>query len=42
MIVRIDINHEENRTVIEKEKATNVLVVENVFLKRKSHMRDIY
>jgi len=42
MIVRININHKENKTVIEKEKATNIFVVENIFFKRKSHMRETY
>jgi len=42
VIIRININHKENWTIIEKEKATNIFVVENIFFRRKSHIEEAY
>ena len=42
MIVKININHEENKTTIEKRKVTNVFIIENIFSKRKSHIEETY
>jgi len=42
IIIRININHEENRTIIEKKEAKNVFVVKNIFSRRKSHIEEAY
>jgi len=31
IIVRININHEKDRTVVKERKATNVFMIENIF-----------
>jgi len=40
IVIRVNINHEEDRTVIEKEEITNVFVIKNVFSERKFHIRE--
>ena len=42
MIIRINIDHEENITVIEEKKATNVFIIKNVFSQRRTHMKETY
>jgi len=42
MIIRVDIDHEENITIVKKEKTTNVPVIKNVFSQRESHVRKLH
>jgi len=42
MIIRINIDHEENVTVIDEEKVINVFMIKNVFSQRKTHIREAY
>ena len=42
MIIRINVDHEENVTIIEKEKTTDFFMIKNVFSQRKMHMREAY
>jgi len=41
MFIRIDIDHEEKRTVIKEKETTNIFMIENVFL-RKNHICENY
>jgi len=42
MFIRINVNHEENRTVVEKQKATNIFVIKNVFSQEELHIEKAY
>ena len=42
MFIRINVNHEENRTVVEKQKATNIFVIKNVFSQEELHTGKAY
>jgi len=41
MFIRINIDHEEKRTVIKERVTTNVFMIENVFL-RENHIYENY
>jgi len=38
IIIRVDINYEEDGSVNEKEKATDVFVIKKIFIKRKAQV----
>jgi len=42
MIIRINIDHEENVTVIDEGKVINVFMIKNVFSQRKTHIKEVY
>lgn len=39
IIIRVDIDYEENVTIVKKEKTTNVPVIKKVFSQRELHVR---
>ena len=40
IIITININHEEDKTVIEEGEITNIFVIKNIFFERKSYVRE--
>jgi len=42
MIIKINVDYEENVTVIEEEKTTDFFMIKNVFSQRKMLMRETH
>jgi len=42
MFIGINVNHEENRTVVEKQKVRNIFVIKNVFSQEELHTGEVY
>ena len=42
IFIRINVDHEEKRTIIEEKEISNVFMIENVFSKRKSDIEELY